>query len=69
MRLIVYVPLLLPVVAMVAARPLAGRLPPVWATWLLTGSAVALAAASSAVLGLLVLTALVRIPLAAALGH
>jgi Zn-dependent protease with chaperone function len=39
------------------------------ATWLLAGSAVALAAASSAVLGLLTLTALVRIPLAGAAGE
>jgi hypothetical protein len=39
------------------------------AAWLLAGSAVALAAASSAVLGLLALTALVRIPLAAAAGE
>jgi hypothetical protein len=68
-HLVVYIPLLLPLVAAVVARPLASRLPPVWATWLLAGSAVALAAASSAVLGLLVLTAMVRIPLAAALGH
>src|SRR5260370_35999761 len=51
------------------AGPLAGRLPPVAATWLLAGSAVALAAASSAVLGLLALTALVRIPLAGAAGE
>jgi Zn-dependent protease with chaperone function len=68
-RLAVYVPLLLPLAVTFAARPLAGRLPPVWGTWLLAGSAVALATASSAVLGLLMLTAMVRIPLAASLGH
>jgi hypothetical protein len=69
MHLAVYLPLVLPLLAAVAARPLAGRLPPASATWLLAGSAVALAAASSAVLGLLALTALVRVPLAAAAGH
>jgi Zn-dependent protease with chaperone function len=63
MRLVVYLPLLVPLLAALAARPLAGRLPPAAATWLLTLSAVALAAASSAVLGMLALTALVRIPL------
>ncbi|MBV9381327.1 MAG: M56 family metallopeptidase, partial [Streptosporangiaceae bacterium] len=69
MHLVVYLPLLLPVVAAAAARPLADRLPPASATWLLAASAIALAGASSAVLGLLALTALVRIPLAAAIGH
>jgi hypothetical protein len=58
--LVIYLPL--------GARPLAGRLPPAAASWLLAGSALALAAASSAVLGLLALTALLRIPLAAAAG-
>jgi Zn-dependent protease with chaperone function len=69
MHLAVYLPLVMPLLAAAAARPLAGRLPPVAATWLLAGSAVALAAASSTVLGLLALTALVRIPLAAAAGE
>ena len=69
MHLAVYLPLVMPLLAAAGARPLAGRLPPVAATWLLAGSAVALAAASSAVLGLLALTALVRIPLAAAAGE
>src|SRR5258706_6459537 len=63
MHLVVYLPLLIPLLAAVAARPLAERLPPAAATWLLALSAIALAAASSAVLGLLALTALVRIPL------
>jgi len=63
MHLAIYLPLVVPLIAAVAARPLADRLPPVAATWLLTGSALALAAASSAVLGLLALSALVRIPL------
>jgi Peptidase family M48 len=69
MHLAVYLPLLMPLLAAATAWPLAGRLPPVAATWLLAGSAVALAAASSAVLGLLALTALVRIPLVGAAGE
>ena len=69
MHLAVYLPLVMPLLAAATARPLAGRLPPVAATWLLAGSAVALAAASSAVLGLLALTALVRIPLVGAAGE
>ena len=62
MHLAVYLPLLVPLLAAVAARPLASRLPPAAATWLLVLSALALALASSAVLGMLALTALVRIP-------
>ena len=69
MHLAVYLPLALPLLAAAAARPLAGRLPPAAATLLLAGSAVALAAASSAVLGLLALTALLRIPLVDAIGE
>ena len=63
MHLAIYLPLVLPLLAAAAARPLAGRLPPAAATWLLVLSAIALALASSAVLGMLALTALVRIPL------
>ena len=66
MPLTICLPLLLPLLAAAAARPLAGRLPPAAASWLLAGSALALAAASSAVLGVLALTALLRIPLLAA---
>jgi hypothetical protein len=65
----VYVPLLIPALAALAARPLAARLRPVVATWLLTLSALALAAASSAVLGMLALSALLRIPFVAGIGH
>jgi Zn-dependent protease with chaperone function len=68
MRLLVYLPLAVPLLAAVAARPLSRRLPPAAATWLLAGSAVVLAAASSAVLGLLALTALLRIPALDAAG-
>lgn len=63
MHLAVYVPLLIPVLAALAARPLADRLPPAAGTWLLAAGALTLATASSAVLGLLTLTALARVPL------
>src|ERR1700744_4832077 len=69
MNLVVYVPLLLPLCAAAGAWPLATRLPPRVATWLLTGAAVALAALSTAVLGFLALTAVLRIPLVASLAH
>jgi Zn-dependent protease with chaperone function len=68
MKLAVYLPLILPLLAAVSARRLAEWLPPRSATWLLTGSAVVLAAAGSAVLGLLALAATIRIPLVAAVG-
>ena len=69
MDLTVYVPLLLPLCAAAGAWPLATRLPPKVATWLLTSAAVALAALSTAVLAFLALTAVLRIPLVASLGH
>jgi hypothetical protein len=65
----VYLPLIVPAFAALAARPLADRLPPAAATWLLAASALALAFASSAVLGMLALSALVRIPAIDAAGH
>jgi hypothetical protein len=68
MHLAVYLPLVIPVLAALVARPLADRLPPVAATWLLAGSSLALAVASSAVLGLLAMTALVRLPFVATMG-
>ena len=68
MRLVVYLPLVVPLLAAAGARPLAERLPPGAATWLLSVSALMLAAASSAVLGLLALTALVRLPVVEVLG-
>jgi hypothetical protein len=46
---VVYLPLLLPVVAAVAARRVADRLDPRLATWVLTVSTVLLAAASGLV--------------------
>lgn len=69
MNIAVYLPLVIPLLAALAARPLADRLPPAAATWLLALSALALALASSAVLGLLALTALIRIPYVDAIGH
>jgi Zn-dependent protease with chaperone function len=61
MHMAVYIPIIIPALAALVARPLADRLPPAAATWLLAGSALALATASSAVLGLLGLTALGRV--------
>ena len=68
MHALVYLPLVIPLIACLAARPLADRLPPQTATWLLAGSAVVLAGASCAVLGVLALAAAVRIPLVDAAG-
>ena len=65
----IYLPLVVPLCAAAGARTIASRLPPQVATWLLTGAAVALAALSTAVLGLLACTAILRIPLVATLGH
>jgi Zn-dependent protease with chaperone function len=69
MRLLVYLPLLIPVLAAAAARPLAARLEPRAATWLLTAATLALAACSTAALALLVASALAPAPVLAALGH
>jgi Zn-dependent protease with chaperone function len=69
MNVAVYLPLVIPVLAALAARPLADRLPPAAATWLLAASSLVLALASSAVLGLLALSALVRVPLVDAVAH
>lgn len=68
MRLVVYLPLVVSVLAAVVARPLAERLPPRTAAWLLTGAAVGLAAATGAGLGLLALSAAVRLPPVDAIG-
>jgi Zn-dependent protease with chaperone function len=69
LHLLVYVPLLLPVPAALSARPLARRLEPRAATWLLTACALALAALSSAALGILAGAGLIRLSLAAWAGH
>jgi Zn-dependent protease with chaperone function len=69
MRIAVYLPLLLSLIAPLGARPLAERSDPRLATWLLTASALVLGAASTISLGLLAVTGLIRIPLLAGLGH
>ncbi|MET8405366.1 M56 family metallopeptidase [Streptomyces sp900116325] len=69
MHLAVYLPLVFPLLAAPAARPLADRLEPRLATWVLAAGAVVLAAGSTTVLGLLSLAGLVRIPLVAELAH
>jgi hypothetical protein len=63
-----YLPLVIPALAGVAARPLAARLEPRLATWLLTSATVALAACSTAALALLAGFAAARAPALAALG-
>src|SRR5689334_17775590 len=68
MDVLVYLPLLVPALAAVTARPLAARLEPLLATWLLTAVTVALAAFSTAALALLAASALARVPALAALG-
>ncbi len=68
MNLLVYLPLLVPVLAALGARPLAARLEPRLATWLLTAGAVALAGFSTAALALLAASALARLPFLATLG-
>ncbi|MFD0376350.1 M56 family metallopeptidase [Streptomyces sp. NPDC127112] len=67
MHLAVYLPLLFPALAGLSAEPLARRLEPRLATWLLTAAGLLLAASSTLVLGLLALAGLVRIPLVDAL--
>jgi Zn-dependent protease with chaperone function len=65
---LLYLPLVIPALAGVAARPLAARLEPRHATWLLTTAAVALAACSLAALALLAAYAAARAPFLAAVG-
>ena len=69
MHVLVYLPLVVPALAAAGARPLAERLPPRTATWLLTLSAVVLAAASCVVLGLLALAAAMRLPVVDSLSR
>ncbi len=65
---LLYLPFLIPALAGIAARPLAARLEPRQATWLLTIAAVALAACSTVALALLVAYAAARSSVLAALG-
>ena len=69
MHYAVYLPLVLPALAALSGRWLAGRLEPRTATWLLTASAVGLAVASWAALALLAATAAGQVPLLAVVGH
>jgi Zn-dependent protease with chaperone function len=68
LHVLVYLPLLFPLPAALGARPLAERLDPRWATWLLTGCALALAALSCAALGVLAVAGVVRLEPAGWLG-
>lgn len=68
MHVAVYLPLALPLLAAAGARWAAARLEPRTATWLLTGCALVLAAASGASLTFLAVTFLARIPPLADLG-
>ena len=61
--------LIIPALAGAAARPLAARLEPRQATWLLTSATVALAGCSTAALALLTAFAAARMPALAALGE
>ena len=67
MRLLVYLPLLIPVLAAVAARPLAARMEPRKATWLLTAATLALAGCSTIALALLAASAVAQVPFVASL--
>ena len=69
MRLLIYLPLLIPALAAVAARPLAARLEPREATWLLTAATVILAGCSTVALALLVASAAAQVPAVAELRH
>lgn len=68
MRLAVYLPIVLALLAMPGARLLSRRCEPRLATWLLTLSALVLATASTISLTLLAITGLLRVPRLAALG-
>src|SRR5256885_5397313 len=64
-----YLPLALPLIIAVAARPLSERLQPRVATWLITLSSLALTAVGGAMLGVLALGGAIRIPQVAAMQH
>lgn len=69
MRIAVYIPLLLSLLAPLGARRLSERCEPRLATWLLTVSALAMGTATTISLGLLAITGLIRFPQLAVLGH
>ncbi|WP_329071151.1 M56 family metallopeptidase [Streptomyces sp. NBC_01429] len=68
MTLLVWVPLLMPFLAVPAARRVAAALAPRHAAWLLTAVALTLAASSSAALAVLVVPGASYLPLVAVLG-
>lgn len=68
MRLFVYLPLLLPLLAAVAARPVASRLPPRQAVAVLATAGVVLATCSTGALGLLAAAGVAKWALLAHLG-
>jgi hypothetical protein len=68
MHLLIYVPIAVSALAALGAWPLAERLPPRTATWLLTVSAVVLAGTSCAALGLLAMAAAMRLPVVDSMG-
>ncbi|MCX5386855.1 M56 family metallopeptidase [Streptomyces sp. NBC_00083] len=65
----VWIPLLVPFLAVPAARRLAEALPPRPAAWLLAAAAAGLALCSTAALGLIALAGALRLPFVASLGH
>ncbi|MFD7920966.1 M48 family metalloprotease [Streptomyces sp. NPDC059740] len=65
----VWIPLLIPLLAVPVARRAAGSLPPRAAAWSLAGCSLLLAACSTAVLGLLALGGLLRLAPVASLDH
>ncbi|MFE5048358.1 M56 family metallopeptidase [Streptomyces sp. NPDC056637] len=65
----VWIPLLMPLLAVPAARRAAEWLPPRAAAWTLAGVSVVLAGSSTAALGLLASAGALRLPPVAALGH
>lgn len=67
--LIVCLTLVFPLIALLLAGPIAERVEPRAATWLLTTAAVGLAASSGAALALALLGALIRLPYVASLGR
>ncbi len=69
MLVAVYLPLLCPVLAALAARRVADRVEPRLATWLLTVGSVGLAAACVLALAVLAGEGVARLPAVAALGH
>jgi hypothetical protein len=68
MHVLIYVPIAVSALAALGAWPLAERLPPRTATWLLTVSAVVLAGTSCAALGLLAMAAAMRLPVVDSMG-